>query len=197
MADYVVTRQPQVQSEAIGGWGGSAAGAADFLSRLARAETRDASSLKTLTGPKVQQQSPRWTSVRLAGEVPDAAEITARAIEELTSSLRRRGCHRPRGGPPPLPQRSRVPRQPPPPISMPNQFLLIPVPRAGRGVGRPRLRSGGPPSPPAGSVQSRLRGGVALPLPLSLRPTRSRRLGRPSGSHRPWSSRGGVRTRWR
>ena len=83
-ADYVVTRQPPVQSEAIGGWGGSAAGAADFLSRLARAETRDASSLKTLTGPKVRQHSPRWTSVRLAGEVPDAAEITARAIEELT-----------------------------------------------------------------------------------------------------------------
>ena len=88
-ADSVVSRQPQVQSEAIGGWGGSAAGSADFLSRLARAEMRDASSLKTLKGPKVRHDSPRWTSVRVAGEVPDAAENTAaentaRAIDELT-----------------------------------------------------------------------------------------------------------------
>ena len=86
-ADYGATRQPHVQPEATGGWGGSAAGAADFLSRLARAEMCDASSLKgpNLKGPKVRQHPPRWTSVRVTGE----AEITLAEGERLSSSSRR------------------------------------------------------------------------------------------------------------
>ena len=65
-AEEVATGQPQVQQpKATGGWGGSAAGAADFLNRLAQAEERDASSLEGPTpSPSSPKGSPKGPRVR-------------------------------------------------------------------------------------------------------------------------------------
>ena len=175
--------------------GGSAAGAADFLNRLAQAEARDASSLEgptpSPTSPKGSPKGPRVRHLSI-GELTIERPSVGRAIEDLTLAEEERtsstspAVKR-------LSSSSTSPAVACPSLTTAADPDADPAasPRVRRGgVGPPRLPSGGPPA--AGSVKSRLRGGVqraparAPPPPLA---TWSSRLGRPSGSHQRWSSR--------
>ena len=199
--------------------GGSAAGAADFLNRLAQAEARDASSLEgptpSPTSPKGSPKGPRVRHLSI-GELTIERPSVGRAIEDLTLAEEERTS----STSPAVKRLSSSSTSPavacPSLTTAADTAIPIPPPLPVRrgGVGPPRLASESPPE--AGSLRSRLHGGVtralaraparAPPLSPSLAEdlpsanppqslaTWSRRLGRRNGSHRLLSSRGVATT---
>ena len=147
--------------------GGSAAGAADFLNRLAQAEARDASSLEgptpSPTSPKGSPKGPRVRHLSI-GELTIERPSVGRAIEDLTLAEEERTS----STSPAVKRLSSSSTSPavacPSLTTAADTAIPIPPPLPVRrgGVGPPRLASESPPE--AGSLTSRLHGGVTRAL---------------------------------